>query len=49
MRRYAQAGSRKDLMTCSRLLRLCPERRIRKQLMRGFEEAFQGRPRGELA
>ncbi len=43
MRRYAQAGTRKDLLTCSQLLKLSPSDEYGKQLMRGFEEAFQGR------
>ena len=43
MRRYAQAGTRKDLLTCSQLLKLSPSDEYSKLLMRGFEEAFQGR------
>jgi putative heme-binding domain-containing protein len=43
MRRYAQAGTRKDLLTCARLLKLSPDDTASKKLMRGFEEAFQGR------
>jgi putative heme-binding domain-containing protein len=48
MRRYAAAGTRKDLLTCARLLRLAPDAEQRKLLLRGFEEAFQGRPLGDL-
>jgi putative heme-binding domain-containing protein len=43
MRRFAQAGSRKDLALCARLLRLAPDAAGSKALVRGFEEAFQGR------
>jgi putative heme-binding domain-containing protein len=43
MRRYAAAGSRKELLTCSKLLAMAPDDEHRKLLMRGFEEAFQGR------
>jgi putative membrane-bound dehydrogenase-like protein len=48
MRRYAAAGSRKDLLTCARLLKLSPDSEHGKLLVRGFEEAFQGRPLGNL-
>lgn len=44
MRRFAQAGTRKDLVTCARLLKLAPSPAASKLLMRGFEEAYQGRP-----
>ena len=44
MRRYAAAGSRKDLVTCAKLLNLAPDNEHRQMLMRGFEEAYQGRP-----
>ena len=44
MRRYAQAGTRKDLLTCSRLFDLSPSPEHTKQLMTGFEAAFKGRP-----
>ncbi|HEV3004640.1 MAG TPA: PVC-type heme-binding CxxCH protein, partial [Pirellulales bacterium] len=43
MRRYAAGGSRKDLLTCAKLLGLAPDDEHRKLLMRGFEEAYQGR------
>jgi putative heme-binding domain-containing protein len=43
MRRYAATGSRKDLVTSAKLLNLAPSDDERKSLMRGFEEAFQGR------
>jgi putative heme-binding domain-containing protein len=48
MRRFAQAGSRKDLLTCARLLKLAPEAAGAKALVRGFEEAYQGRTLGGL-
>ncbi|HEY7428597.1 MAG TPA: PVC-type heme-binding CxxCH protein [Gemmataceae bacterium] len=48
MRRYAAAGTRKDLLTCARLLRLAPDAEHSKLLLRGFEEAFHGRPLGNL-
>ncbi|HET6879077.1 MAG TPA: PVC-type heme-binding CxxCH protein [Pirellulales bacterium] len=44
MRRFAATGSRKDLVTCAKLLNLAPGDGERKALMSGFEEAFQGRP-----
>lgn len=44
MRRYAAAGSRKDLLTCARLLELAPTAEHAKRLMTGFEQAFEGRP-----
>jgi putative membrane-bound dehydrogenase-like protein len=48
MRRYAAAGTRKDLLTCATLLRLAPGADHSKQLLRGLEEAFHGRPLGNL-
>lgn len=48
MRRYAAAGTRKHLLTCARLLSLSPDGDRSKRLLRGFEEAFQGRPLGNL-
>jgi putative membrane-bound dehydrogenase-like protein len=48
MRRYAATGARKDLLICARLLRLAPDAESGKRLLRGFEEAFQGRPLGNL-
>jgi len=44
MRRYAQAGTRKDLLTCARLFDLSPSPEHTRQLMTGFEAAFKGRP-----
>ncbi len=43
MRRFAAAGTREDLRTCARLFELSPGREQSAMLMRGFEEAFQGR------
>ena len=43
MRRYAQAGSREDLLTSAKLLDLSPSKAHSEILMRGFEEAFKGR------
>lgn len=43
MRRYAAAGTRQDLLTCAQLLELAPARDQIAELMKGFEEAFQGR------
>jgi putative membrane-bound dehydrogenase-like protein len=43
MRRFAQAGSRKDLLVCARLLELAPGQDHVKRLMTGFEQAYQGR------
>lgn len=44
MQRYAQAGSRKDLLTCARLLQLAPGEEQARELLAGFEKAFTGRP-----
>jgi putative heme-binding domain-containing protein len=43
MRRFAAAGSQSDLLACARLLELSPGPAQSAMLMRGFEEAFQGR------
>ncbi len=44
MRRFAQAGSQKDLLACARLLTLAPADEHIKLLMVGFEKAYEGRP-----
>lgn len=44
MRRFAQTGSRKDLLICAHLLKQAPDAETSKKLLRGFEEAYQGRP-----
>lgn len=43
MRRFAQAGSRKDLLTCAKLLELAPSQEHARILIKGFELAYQGR------
>ena len=43
MRRFAAAGTRKDLDRCARLLAMAPGVGHRKALMAGFESAFAGR------
>jgi putative heme-binding domain-containing protein len=43
MRRFAAAGTRRDLLTCAKLLQLSPSREHSVKLMAGFEEAFKGR------
>lgn len=48
MRRYAQAGTRKDLLTCARLLQLAPTDAAAKILLTGFERAYAGRSLARL-
>jgi putative heme-binding domain-containing protein len=43
VKRFALAGSQKDLRTCIELFRLAPERRFGLIVLKGFEEAFKGR------
>ncbi|MBW3539950.1 MAG: HEAT repeat domain-containing protein, partial [Planctomycetes bacterium] len=43
MRRFAQSGSRNDLLNGARLFELAPEKKHTDLLMQGFEEAFRGR------
>ncbi len=43
MRRYAQAGTRRDLLACARLLELAPGPEETKALMNGFEAGVKGR------
>jgi len=43
MRRFAASGQRADLAVCARLLALSPSAGATAALMRGFEEAYQGR------
>ena len=43
MRRYAMAGTRRDLITCARLFDSAPNAEIAKTLLQGFETAFSGR------
>jgi putative heme-binding domain-containing protein len=42
-RRFAQSGSRRDLLTCARLFELSPSVNHSRRLMSGFETAFKGR------
>jgi len=44
MRRFAASGTRQELFACATLLTKAPSDQHRKALMRGFEEAFNGRP-----
>ena len=44
MRRFAQAGARKDLLSCARLFDLAPTPEASSRLMAGFEAGFKGRP-----
>ncbi len=43
MRRFAATGQRADLAVCAQLLKLSPTKETTAALMRGFEEAYQGR------
>ena len=43
MRRFAQAGRRKDLLTCARLFHLAPDDASAQSLLKGFEKAYEGR------
>ena len=43
VRRFAQAGSRRDLLACARLFDLAPSVEHSRRLMAGFEAAFKGR------
>lgn len=43
MRRYAAAGTRRDLLACARLLKLAPDKAGVDRLLKGFEAAYQGR------
>ncbi len=44
MQRFAQGGTRNDLMTCAQLLAQAPTMEHKKELLKGFEAAFKGRP-----
>jgi len=48
MRRYAMAGTRRDLITCARLFELAPTPDDAKTLLQGFEIAFSGRTLSDL-
>ncbi|MCB9939931.1 MAG: HEAT repeat domain-containing protein [Planctomycetaceae bacterium] len=43
MRRYAMAGTRRDLITCAQLFENAPNPEASKTLLTGFETAFAGR------
>ncbi|HWA86816.1 MAG TPA: PVC-type heme-binding CxxCH protein [Opitutus sp.] len=43
MRRFAAAGGQKNLLVCADLLNAAPDADTRKELMAGFEKAFDGR------
>ena len=43
MRRFAEAGSRRDFLHCARLLELAPTKAGREALTKGIEKAFEGR------
>lgn len=43
MKRYALAGSRQELLAAAKLLKAAPEKADSEILLKGFEEAFQGR------
>ncbi|MDA1049704.1 MAG: c-type cytochrome [Planctomycetota bacterium] len=48
MRRYAMAGTRRDLITCAQLFELAPTPDDAKTLLQGFETAFSGRTLSDL-
>jgi putative heme-binding domain-containing protein len=48
MRRFAQSGSRHDLLMCAQLLGASPNKASTAKLMRGFELAFKGRSLARL-
>ena len=48
MRRYAAAGTRRDLLTCAKLFQLSPGPEQNAKLMAGLEAAFKGRPMPSL-
>ncbi len=48
MRRYAQAGTRRDFQTCAALLRLSPTAETTSRLLAGFELAGKGRSLADL-
>jgi putative heme-binding domain-containing protein len=48
MRRFAVEEKRADLLVCARLFRAAPLPKHAAQLMKGFEEAFRGRPMSGL-
>jgi putative heme-binding domain-containing protein len=43
MKRYAMTGRREDLLSAAKLLAASPDKSSAERLLKGFEEAFQGR------
>ncbi len=43
MKRYALAGSREDLLSAASLLNSAPDKSSAERMLKGFEDAFQGR------
>lgn len=43
MRRFAAAGGTENFLTCARLLTQAPDLDVRRELVKGFEQAFDGR------
>jgi putative heme-binding domain-containing protein len=43
IRRFAESGTRRDLLHCARLLELAPTKETKTALLSGFEQAFDGR------
>ena len=43
MRRFAEAGTRQDLVVCATLLNKAPTKEDQQSLLAGFDEAFKGR------
>ena len=48
MQRFSATGHRKDLLVSARLLDIAPDPESKAVLLKGFEEAFRGRPLGSL-
>lgn len=48
MKRYALAGSREELLAAAELLELAPGEAAASELLKGFEEAYQGRSLANL-
>ncbi|HSG73441.1 MAG TPA: dehydrogenase, partial [Planctomycetaceae bacterium] len=43
MQRFAQSGTRNELLLCAKLLELAPDKASSEKLMAGFEAAYKGR------
>lgn len=48
MRRFAAAGTRRDLLVCATLLQAAPDKTAAEILLRGFEAAYRGRSLASL-